>query len=239
MASGCERLIVVGGDGTVHHVLGPLAGSDTALGLVPAGRGNDLASALGVAGSVRRAWERALEGAPRRIDLGRTGNGVFAGVAGLGLASEVARVARGAAGRWRGPLAYPAALLRSLRVFEAPVVRIRVAGRTIERRICLLAVANAPSFGGGMRIAPQARLDDGVLDLVVVDRVSPLRLLRLFPWVYFGRHLGSREVSTSRVESFQVESDDRLELVGDGERMGQAQVRIDFGVARGALLVAA
>jgi diacylglycerol kinase (ATP) len=221
-AEGLDRLLVAGGDGTLHHAIRGLAGSDCALGIVPRGTGNDLAGALGIGGPVRQAIERALGGTPRRIDLGRAGALPFAGAAGIGVVGEVLDYLEARSRRWRGPWLYPWALLRTLRAFEPPRVRLEFEGGGYEGAVMLAVLANSPRFGAGMRIAPDARLDDGWLSLVVVQAIPPLRLLALFPRVYRGRHIGHPAVRTFRVRGASLFCDRPARVYGDGEPLLEA-----------------
>lgn len=217
-AEGVERLVVAGGDGTLHHAIQGLAGTPCALGILPLGNGNDLAGALGIPGDLRQAVARALEGEIRRIDLGRLGQRVFACYAGVGLDSEVASFARERAPRWlRGSLLYVYSLLQVLRRFNPPEVTLHHEGGSFRGRVMLAVVANAPRFGGGMRIAPEARLDDGHLDLVMVREVSRLRLLAVFPRVYRGRHVDHPAVEMAQVTRVTLAVEPPGLASGDGE----------------------
>lgn len=221
---GLDRVLVAGGDGAVHHALQGLAGTDCALGIVPVGGGNDLARALGVDRDPLRAAERAAAAVPRRIDLGRVEGRAFAGVLGLGIDGDVSRmVGRAPLRRLPGGLAYAWATLVCLARFHAPRVRVEHAGGRFEGAVLLAALANSPLFGGGMRIAPAARLDDGWLDLVIVERVSAATALRVFPRVYAGTHVDHPAVHTARVRGARFHSAPRRALYADGEPLGEVR----------------
>ncbi len=231
MDEGRDRILVAGGDGTLHHAIRGLAGSECALGIIPWGTGNDLAGALGVAREAGRAIERAVRAAPRRIDLGRAGPVPFAGAAGIGVVGDVLEFLEARSRRWRGSWLYPYALLRTLRAFVPPRVRIEFEGGGYEGKVMLAVLANSPRFGGGMRIAPDARLDDGLLSLVVVEAMPALRLLALFPRVYRGRHVGHPAVKTFRVRGATLYCDRHAKVYGDGEYLlesGPAGARIEI-----------
>jgi diacylglycerol kinase (ATP) len=216
---GVERLFVAGGDGTVHHVVQDLAGRPTALGILPCGSGNDLARALKLPLDPRAALERQLAappGAVRRIDLGRAGHVLYAGVAGLGLDGEVAsRAAR--VRRLRGPWIYPWALVCALARFRPPHLVVEDAAGRFEGAALLAAAANTPVFGGGMRIAPAARLDDGRLDLVIVEAVGNARVLALLPALYRGDERPRAGIVRRSVSSLTVAADRPLTFYADGE----------------------
>ena len=214
---GLDRVLVAGGDGAVHHAVQGLAGSGCALGIVPTGTGNDLARALGIELDPCAAGLRALRGVTRTIDVGRVGARLFVGVAGIGFDGDVNRIVRQQT-RWlRGSAAYACGVLRALASFEPPHVHLEYAGGDFAGQVLLVAVANSPCFGGGMRIAPSAVLDDGWLDLVVIERVPLVTLLRVFPRVYRGTHIDHPAVHTARVRSLHVTSEPRRVVYADGE----------------------
>lgn len=220
-ADGIERLVVAGGDGTQHLAVRGLAGSECALAVVPLGSGNDLASGLGVPRDLDVALDRALEGEIGAIDLGRVdapgGPVHFAIYCGVGFDSEVTRVANEKVRFVRGPLIYPWAVLRTLAGFVPPTLHVTHDEGEFHRRAMFATAANGPSFGGGMRIAPDAVMDDGLFDLVLVDAVPKLRLLQIFPKVYRGLHLGRPEVHVVRTRSLHLSVDRPMVLYGDGE----------------------
>jgi len=236
---GAARVIVAGGDGTLHQAIQTLSGSGCALGIVPTGSGNDLARALGVPLDPLQATHRALEATPRTIDLGRVGERWFAGVAGVGFDGEVARLAHERFGQRRGRWIYPYAVLRTLLSFRPPHASIEYDGGRFEGSVMLVALANTPCYGGGMRIAPRAKIDDGWLDLVIIRRVSRLRLLAVFPRVYRGRHVTDPAIEFHRVRSAVVRVDRPLTFFGDGEPLAScgAEGR-EITVHPGALTVA-
>jgi diacylglycerol kinase (ATP) len=213
---GVERLVVVGGDGTMHHAAQGLAGSDCALGVVALGTGNDLAATLRVPRDLEAAVRHALTGPVRRIDLIRVGETVCIGYAGVGFDSEVTRYAN-AVQRLPKPLVYPWAVLHSLRTFEPPLMKVVHDGGTFLGRAMFANACNLPRFGGGMRIAPGARIDDGLLDLVIVKAVSRLTLLSIFPKVYAGKHVGHPAVELVRTRRVEITLDRDTTMYGGGE----------------------
>ena len=220
---GRPLLLVAGGDGTVHHAIQALAGSDCALGIVPTGSCNDFARALGVDADPVRAARAALGATHRRVDLGRLGDRVYAGVAAIGFDSAILGFIRDRNPGTRRGWVYPYAALRTMLSFEPPEVAVDWPGGSHSGRVLLTVVANSPRFGGGMQIAPDARLDDGWLDLVIVEAVGRPTLLGLLPRLYRGRHVGHSAVRTVRVREAQVRCDPPLCFHGDGEPMAQAR----------------
>jgi diacylglycerol kinase (ATP) len=234
-----RRLIVAGGDGTVHAAIQSVAGTDVILGIVPSGTGNDLAHALGLETASDRALEQALDSNPRTIDLGRVGERVFAGVAGVGIDASVLEWLNRTRTRIPAKLRYPWAALRCIGQFAPPQVELELDAETISGTVSLVALANTPRYGGGMRIAPQARLDDGQLDLVWVEGLSSLQMTLLFPRVYIGSHISHPAVRHEQLRSAMLRGPSDLWLHADGElvcRLGDRGVRIE--VWPGALQVA-
>lgn len=213
---GVERLLVVGGDGTMHHAAQGLAGSDCALGVIPLGTGNDLAGTLGVPKKLERAIEVAARGPVRRIDLVRVAGTYCIGYAGVGFDSEVTRCANEVR-RLRGSLVYPYAVVSTLFTFRPPAMKVVYDGGVFEGPVMFAVAANLPRFGGGMRIAPQAAIDDGLLDLVIVRQISKAQLLRVFPKVYSGKHVGHAAVFMTTTRCVEITIDQPLAMYGGGE----------------------
>lgn len=236
---GIERLLVVGGDGTLHHAVQGLAGTATALGVIPTGTGNDLALALGTPRDLDAAVRHALTAPVRPIDLIRAGDTWCAGYAGAGFDSEVTRRANQI--RWgRGRWIYPWSAVRTLLSFEPPLAKVVWDGGTFEGRVMFVDVTNLPSYGGGMRIAPDARIDDGLLELLLVKEVSRSTFLSVFPKVYKGRHVGHPAILLEPARRVEIEFDRPVELYGGGEpiRPVPAGEKIVLEVMAGGLKVA-
>jgi diacylglycerol kinase (ATP) len=236
---GVERLLVVGGDGTLHHAAQGLAGTATAVGVIPVGTGNDLARALAIPWGLEAAVRHALAAPVRRIDLIRAGDTVCVGYAGAGFDSDVTRRANQV--RWgRGRWIYPWAAVRTLVSFEPLSARVAWDGGTFEGRLMFVDATNLPTYGGGMRIAPDARIDDGLLDLLLVKEVSRLTFLSVFPKVYKGKHVGNPCLLLERTARVEMEFERAVDLYGGGEaiRPVPAGERIVLEVMPGALAVA-
>ncbi len=259
---GIERVLVAGGDGSVHHAVQGLAGSATALGVVPAGTGNDFAAAIGAPREAGAAVRRALEVPVRRIDLGRAWRAPggtrearagdpgpagdppsspavwFSTYAGVGFDSEVASRAHQRRRFLSGRVIYVWAVLRTLADFRPPVVTVEHDGGRFHGPAMFVTLANGPAFGGGMRIAPAAENDDGVLDLVIVKAIPRLTLLAVFPKVYAGRHVGHPAVEFVRTRRARFALDREMTAYADGEPMLPAGPEgIELEVVPGALAV--
>lgn len=254
-----DVVLIFGGDGTVHRHLSQLVRLRLPVLVVPHGSGNDFARALGLRGArdSLAAWRSFCEqrGNVRAIDLGTIspltdqagespappGSRYFSCVAGVGLDGEAARRANQFP-RWlRSHGGYVLGLAGALPGFTPPAMTIHIAGDSSPEEFSLrssqptflASFANAPFFGGGMRLAPKARLDDGLLDVCLVRKISKLKLALLFPTVYFGRHLGIRELDYFQAKRVRVASDIPLDVYADGEHVCRTPVEV--GVAREAL----
>jgi len=230
--SDAEAILVFGGDGTIHRHLGALVRLQLPVLVVPAGSGNDFARALhlrSVAASLL-AWQQFEAGnlEPRAIDLGIINpvnapekHHYFCCVAGCGLDSAVARLANQMP-RWlRARGGYAIGLVPTILKFKPFRLRITTqngsASQSSEILATLAAFANTQYYGDGMRIAPQAEMDDGMLDVCLIREVNKLKLLSLFPTVYFGRHLNLRESTYSKAESIRLETETPCDIYADGE----------------------
>jgi len=260
-ADEADVVLLFGGDGTIHRHLSRLVKLGLPVLVVPVGSGNDFARALGLR-PVRdslAAWRRFCEGAGncRQIDLGvifSEGNAgeapapdpyrYFCCVAGVGLDGEVARRANRLP-RWlRGNGGYVLSLAPTLFSFAPIQVKILTHAEDLsndkwsvrsDQPTLLAAFANTSTYGGGMKIAPQAEMDDGLLDVCVVGGVDPFKLFCMFPTVYSGKHLGIKEVEYFHAPRVRVETEHPLDVYADGEYVCQTPVEI--GIQPAALKV--
>jgi diacylglycerol kinase (ATP) len=216
---GVERFLVAGGDGTVHWALQGLAGTPCALAVLPMGSGNDMATVLGFRGAAEAMVEAARTAPIRDIDLGRIAGRWFGIVAGVGFDGEVNRYANATFRRWSGPAIYVISTLRVLATFRPPRMTLTTPAGSFEGPAFFAAFANCPQYGGGMRIAPEARLDDGQFEIVVVRAASKLALLRMFPKVFSGRHVTHPAVQMLRAPWAEVRFDRAFSSYGDGEEL--------------------
>ena len=217
--AGLDGVLVVGGDGALHGVLDHVADTDLVFGLIPAGTGNDTARSLGIpVKDIAAAVGIVLDGHIRTIDLARADQAYVATVIASGFDSKVNE--RANAMTWpRGNMRYNIAIVKELREFSPLPFEITLDGVTIEREAMLVAVGNGPSFGGGLRICEGALMDDGLLDVVVINPVSKGKFLRVFPKLYKGTHVTLPEFERHRVREVTLSSPG-IVAYGDGERLG-------------------
>ena len=226
VVDGVESLVVVGGDGMVHVAVQELAGSETALGVIPAGTGNDVARYLDLPRSdPQRAADVVVGSRTRRIDLARTGAQYYVTVLATGFDSLVNE--RANAMRWpRGQMRYNLATLAELRVFQPLPYTLELDGEVRHVEAMLVAVGNGPSFGGGLRITHGASLDDGLLDVVIIKTMSKPDLLRTYPKLFRGSHTRHRQYERHLVRTVTVAAPG---IVGyaDGERIGALPLTVE------------
>jgi diacylglycerol kinase (ATP) len=227
---GDDVLAVFGGDGTVHLAAQAVAGTATALAVVPGGSGNDLAAALGLAADPVAAAGQVADalrsGRRRRIDVGQVAGGAcFATVLCTGFDASVN--ARANAMRWpAGPRRYDLAVLAELAALTPRPVRVQVDDSAVELEAILVAVGNGPRYGGGLRICPEATLSDGLLDVIAIAAVSRRRLLRVFPSLRAGAHVREPEVTVLRGATVRIDGDLGWPVYADGEPQGTLPVNL-------------
>jgi YegS/Rv2252/BmrU family lipid kinase len=227
-------VVVMSGDGLIGQVGGAIAGTNGILGIVPGGRGNDLARVLAIPTEVDEAVEVLATGQPRAIDVGEVNGRRFLGIASCGFDSDANRIANEA--RWvKGRLVYAYAALRALIAWKPANFVLHLDGERRELTGYSVAAANSKAFGGGMFIAPDAELDDGLLDVVTIAQVSKLRYLRGLPKVFDGSHVDNDEVTVSRTAELSIEADRYFAVYADGDHL--ADLPATVRVIRGALRV--
>ncbi len=250
-AQGHDRVVSVGGDGTFQEVVNGLRAAGDAMavpsaGLVPVGRGNDVARGLRLPTELPECLEIALGGTTRPFDLvwarGEAGyERCFAAAGGAGFDAQVAYTMEMRRRFWmRGEAGYMLATLNELRRFRNHALTVTLRGeegeRTLRGRFLFVAFANGPYYGGGMQICPGARTDDGLLDVCLVGDLSRLAALRELPGIYAARHVKHPQVQMVRARSIRIEGEGGTRVHLDGEPFGS--VPVEIGVRPGAVRIA-
>lgn len=240
--AGYERLVAVGGDGTLHEVANGLLEMDreksVVLGLIPSGSGNDFAAALGVPAGPA-ACARLAEGSARVVDAGRvTVDGAsrfFINNVGLGLDAEVTIVSNRSK-RLRGLALYLSSALPVIAFGRWPyTMHFSINGQERRQSITLLTVANGTRVGGGFFLTPQAKLDDGLFDICYADGLSRLETLKLLPRAIKGTHLDHPAVTSTRSASVKVVVEAGVPAYVDGEVLCTGGRHFELEVLPGAL----
>jgi YegS/Rv2252/BmrU family lipid kinase len=220
-----EVPVVMSGDGLVGAVGGALAGGETPLGIVPGGRGNDLARVLGIPDDPEGAVEVLAAGHTRRIDVGEANGKRFLGIVSVGFDSEANKLAN-ETGLLRGNLVYAYAALRTLLGWRPVRFTLQIGEERLRLTGYSVSVANSRAFGGGMFIAPDAELDDGEFDVVAVGAVSRLRFVGNLPKVFKGTHVEEDAVSVFRAPRLELNASRPLPVYADGEHLTDLPVSL-------------
>jgi diacylglycerol kinase (ATP) len=229
---GARLVFAWGGDGTINEVSSSLLYTPAAVAVIPSGSGNGLARELRVSRRPEQAIADALGASPRAVDVGELGGRLFVSVAGVGFDAHVAACFDRDTGT-RGFTTYVRITARELWAYQACTYRLGANAR----RALVVTIANAPQFGNGARIAPQAVMDDGLLDLVVVEARSRLGTIWGLPRLFTGGVNRLPGVSTERIEQATIESDEPMCFHVDGEPV-QGGTRLEARVRPGALKIA-
>ena len=217
VSSGANLVVAWGGDGTINGAGSALAGTSLPLGIVPGGSGNGLARDLGLPREPARALAVAATGRERAIDAGELQGSLFFNIAGIGLDAEIAaRIA--APGARRGLSGYIITTVRELRRYEPQVYSIRIDDSgVVERRALLVALANSRQYGNGAKIAPHARLDDGAIDLVVVEGHTMWSVVSRLPAFFRGTLEDGPDVLMRRATQVSISAERPIRFHVDGE----------------------
>jgi len=213
-----EVPVVVSGDGLLGAVGGAMAGAQTPLGIIPGGRGNDLARVLGIPSDPAEAVAVLAAGETRRIDVGEANGKRFLGIVSVGFDSEANRLANETS-FMRGNLVYAYAAVRTLLGWKPGRFTIRVGEERRRFSGYSVSVANSRAFGGGMFIAPNAELDDGEFDVVTVGAVGKLRFVGNLPKVFKGTHVDEDEVRVFRAAQLELTASRPFPVYADGEHL--------------------
>ena len=242
---GHDRVIAVGGDGTIQEVLNGLLtagaapdGGPPSLGIVPAGRGNDLARSVFLPLDPMACLPIAVGATGRRFDVGKATSEdgavrYFGAAGGVGFDAEVAYTMAVRRRFWmRGEAGYFLGTLNELRRFHNSELRITLRSdgedRVVDQRFLFVAFANGPYYGGGMLICPDAETDDGWLDVCLVGDLSRFEALRELPGIYKAKHVNNKKVEIVRARSLHIEGDASARVHLDGEPFGTASVEISL-----------
>jgi YegS/Rv2252/BmrU family lipid kinase len=226
-AANGESVVAIGGDGLLRPIAAELRRTGSSLAIVPGGRGNDLARVLGIPNDPVAAARVAVEGREWLIDMATVDGDPYLGIASFGFDSDANRIANEAR-LIRGNLVYVYAALRALAAWRPARFTVTIDGERHEISGFSVGVANSRAYGGGMFVAPQAELDDGLLDVIALGEISRLRFLtRLMPKVFKGDHLSEPSVSAWRGVTIELESDRPFTIYADGDPIGGVPARVE------------
>lgn len=216
---GFTIIVAVGGDGTINEVTEGIIESSNKvnLGIIPGGTGNDLAKGLDIPMDPREALRIILKGNVKRIDTGRIGDKIFLNVASVGFDAEVVKNTVQIKKYFKGRFAYTISLIRTLFIYKTKKVKIELDDKEIEGNVFLLAIANGKYYGGGMKIAPMAIVDDGYFHICIVEKMSRVKILFIFPLIFKGNHASLKEVEFYKSKQVKVITSQPVYINIDGE----------------------
>jgi YegS/Rv2252/BmrU family lipid kinase len=233
-----ETVVALSGDGMIGVIADTLRRFPGAvLGVLPGGRGNDLARVLGIPEDPVAACAVIAHGVARAMDVGEVGERAFVGIASVGFDSEANRIANEAPA-WLGGLVYAYGALRALAAWRPARFQIELdpPGKRLSFTAYTVGAANSKTYGGGMRAAPDAMLDDGLLEVLVLERISKLKFLtKIFPMVFKGTHVQLPSVHVFRAAEVEISADRPFAMYADGDPIGDLPVRVR--AVRGAVSV--
>jgi len=234
--AGRERIFSLGGDGTFQALLNAVAGNpNVSVGVLPAGGGNDLAAALRLPLDPVKAAEAILtqgEATPLDAAQVRTADGaerLYMGGGGIGLDAEAAKFANGVYRRMRGRSRYLLSAIRALGGFRGIGVSVSLEGAersSVQGTALVLGVLNTPSYGGGVRLAPEASLTDGRLDLVFLENLGALEIVRMLPRLAMSGEIQTERIQRHCVTRVRIETERPCAFHADGEIIGMTPVEI-------------
>jgi diacylglycerol kinase (ATP) len=226
VADGLDALVVCGGDGMVHLAVQAVAGTTTALGVIPAGTGNDVARYFDIPRKdAAAAADRVVAGRTRTVDLARSGTKYFVTVLAAGFDAVVNERANRMT--WpKGQMRYNLATIAELRVFQPRPYTLQIDDRPVTLDAMLVAVGNGPSFGGGLRITEGAVLDDGMLDVVIFKPVTKLDLVRTYPKLFKGTHVTHPQYEHHLARRVTIAAPGIVSYA-DGERFGPLPLTVE------------
>ncbi|MGQ0793731.1 MAG: diacylglycerol/lipid kinase family protein [Deltaproteobacteria bacterium] len=213
---GFPVIVAVGGDGTAHEVINGLVGEGSAFGMIPAGGGNDFPKAAAIPLELERAVKTLIEGKRRRVDLGFLEGRYFINGLGIGLDGAVAHRYRRIK-RLRGKIGYIWGAIQEAFVFRGFEMEARTEAREFRCKALLAGASNGPSQGGDFKLAPDAKVDDGLLDFHVIEDMTTMRRLTQIPKALQGRHIGLREVTIERAKWMEIKLGEAAPAHLDGE----------------------
>jgi len=218
LKNGFTNFIGVGGDGTIHYIANILAGTDKNLGVIPTGSGNDIAVNLGLPSDVKSCCRIIKKGATKRLDLGLINDKYYyLCIAGSGFDSQVNDLANNTRLPVKGPAKYSYSVYKTLITFKSKKFFMDYNNNQREIFGMMITASNMPSYGGGMRITPDADPEDGLLDICIIKRMSKLHFVKVFPKVYEGKHIEDSNVEIFRTSYLKLDSEYQFSVFADGE----------------------
>jgi YegS/Rv2252/BmrU family lipid kinase len=214
---GFDRIVSVGGDGTLNEIVNGMVGTDAAIGVVPGGSGNDFIKTINLHRDVEQIIYDNIDGNAIKVDLARCNGRDFINIGSAGMDAKVAHETVKMKRIFSGKTAYIAAAIKTIFTYKGDRVLVDIDGKSFEQEATLLAVANGRYYGGGMLPAPDADIQDGLFDICVVKKFNPVQMLYLMPKYMKGKHGSIKGVRFYKGKRIIIESDNVLTVNLDGE----------------------
>lgn len=226
---GLDAVLIFGGDGTIHQALSAIAETNVPFGCIPCGRGNDFARNIGLSSNLKNNCSLPSHPSFHQFDLPRINNIPFVSIAYVGFDAEVNKLANDGKGYFGGTLGYIICVLKALKNFRPFEVEITIDDHCYRERVMMVTIANGPFYGGGMKIAPEANMNDGILNICIVKEIPKLELLQQFPKVFKGTHTSHPRIMMKTGQKIKLVSDEDRKIFADGEYVGHlpAECTID------------
>lgn len=229
LPKGMTAVLLIGGDGTIHEALPALREVNLPFGLIPCGRGNDFARNIGLSLDPRRNCLLGEGLHEFLIDLPMVNGQPFGSIACTGFDALVNRLARDKKGYLGGTPGYVICVLKALRAFQSFEIGIAIDDFFWQGKVMMVAVANGPFYGGGMKIAPHAKMDDGLFEVCVIKEISKRELIREFPKVFRGAHVSHPRCLIRCGKTVKISSPEEREVFADGEHVSNLPVLCSMG----------
>ncbi len=216
--AGIKCIIALGGDGTVFEVSRGLFNSNTSLGIIPAGTGNDFIKSLGLPKSPLDALDFILQNKPRPVDIGLINGELFMNVCGIGFDVSVLDYSIKAKKYFKGMIPYLWGVIQTIIHYKASDITLFIDdAKVLSQKVLVCSVANGKFIGGGMPISPNSKVDDGLLDVVVIKDVTRPWMIRYLPGLLSGKILTFKDTVSFKANTVKIESNSKMRVNVDGE----------------------
>lgn len=224
---GFNEIVAVGGDGTVIEALNGIVGTDTILGIIPAGTGNDFVRSIGIERDFISALNVVIEGKYELIDIGEVNDRFFLNVVSFGIDSDVVKTMEKIKNVVTGPAAYYVSSIKAISTYKAVKMSITIDGEEYIRKAYLVAIGNGKYFGGGMKITPDANVNSGDFEICIINNISRIGLMRLLTKANTGNHISENGVEVFKGKEITIRAiADHLAVNADGNLIGPAPAKI-------------
>lgn len=225
---GYTDIIAVGGDGTVLETFNGIYNTNTILGIIPAGTGNDFFKMLGECKDLNENLDKIIVGNTKLVDIGCANNSYFLNEVGVGIDTEIIEETQKIKKIINGSASYVIATFKALAKYKCKDVSINIDGFVIKRKVFLVVIANGKYFGGGMKIAPGAEIDSEAFEIIVINKLSKFKFAILFKKVFSGDHVNEKAVEVFKGKSVVITSDMDHKINADGNILGSLPLNIQI-----------